>query len=527
LYHAWLNVKSNRGSTAPGVDGTTAEDYAEDLKTNLKGLRRRLKSGAYSPKPVRRTYIPKGPDEVRPLGIPTIEDRIVQESLRLTLGPIYESDFSENSFGFRPNRSCHDAIEMVSYQMSPAVSSYKHWVLDLDIKGYFDNVVHTELMYVLQDRITDQGVLDLIYDTLKAGVKENGSVHVTGKGTPQGGIISPLLANVYLNVLDQWIKRWTEGKRGGNEHWSYVRYADDFLIMTDGPKHKAEGMMEEVEDFLSEELHLKLSARKSNLTHAEDGLSFLGYNFIADSASGGCKKRVPQEAKDYIRDRIKEATNGDTDVSSKRKIGSVNALVRGWADYYKYCSNAAEVFNGVENVLWHRMTDWLAEKYECSRKQLIQRKLDNRSPISINGIALIDPRGMSKRRKKGPKRHTHPYLDEDTESIPGSQWGRTHRTGHPGRDPYLANEEERTGSEDDVFEVRLRDRNRCQARGCSAGGWDEDSLSVHHIRRRNSVDDDRKENLVTLCKECHHRVHHTDETVTAYHEGRNEPLKLS
>lgn len=113
LREAWLNVKSNRGSTTPGVDGTTAEDYVEDLRDNLTGLRERLKSGTYRPQPVRRTYIPKGPGEVRPLGIPTIEDRIVQESLRLVLEPIYETDFSDDSFGFRPNRSCHDAIKLV------------------------------------------------------------------------------------------------------------------------------------------------------------------------------------------------------------------------------------------------------------------------------------------------------------------------------------------------------------------------------------------------------------------------------
>jgi len=158
LHRAWLNVKSNCGSTTPGVDGTAAEDYAEDLEENLKGLRQKLKGGSYSPQPVRRTHIPKGPDEVRPLGIPTVEDRIVQESLRLVLEPIYETDFSNYSFGFRPNRSCHDAIKLVSTQMAPATGAYKHWILDLDVKGYFDNVDHTELMYILQIRIKDQDV---------------------------------------------------------------------------------------------------------------------------------------------------------------------------------------------------------------------------------------------------------------------------------------------------------------------------------------------------------------------------------
>jgi group II intron reverse transcriptase/maturase len=304
------------------------------------------------------------------LGIPTVEDRIVQESLRLVLEPIYETDFSENSFGFRPNRSCHDAIQMVSYQMAPSVSSYKHWVLDLDVKGYFDNVDHTELMYVLQDRIADQHVQNLIWKTLKAGVKENGSAQTTGKGTPQGGVVSPLLANVYLNELDQWMKKWTDGERGGDESWTYVRYADDFLIMTNGRKYRAQDMMEEVESFLAEELRLELSQKKSSLTHAEDGLSFLGYDLQADSTSGGGKKCVPEEAKDYIRDRIKEATGGETDVSTRLKIQSINAVVRGWANYYKYCTDAASTFNEADNLLWHRMMVWLAKSTNVVRNAL-------------------------------------------------------------------------------------------------------------------------------------------------------------
>ena len=527
LREAWLNVRSNRGARTPGVNGVTAEDYAEDLEENLKGLQQRLKSGSYRPKPVRRTYIPKGPDEVRPLGIPTIEDRIVQESLRLTLEPIYETDFSENSFGFRPNRSCHDAIEIVSYQMAPSVSSYKHWVLDLDVKGYFDNVDHTELMYVLQDRIADQHVQNLIWKTLKAGVKENGSVQTTGKGTPQGGVVSPLLANVYLNELDQWIQKWTDGLRGSDESWAYTRYADDFLIMTNGRKYVAQDMMEEVESFLAEELHLELSQEKSSLVHAEDGLNFLGYDLQADSTSGGCKKRVPQEAKEYITARIKEATGGGTDTSTSLKVRSINTVIRGWANYYKYCSDAGMVFNDVSHLLWHRMTDWLAEKYKCSKKRLIRCKLDRRSPITVDGMTVTQLTGLSTNRTKSPKRHTHPYLGKDGDQPPDCQWGNKHRTGHPGQDPYLANKERRLGSADKAREARLRDRNVCQAEGCRTGGWNSDPLPVHHIRRRGSKDDDRMENLVTLCEDCHRKIHRSGEMITAYHEGRDNPIQLS
>lgn len=410
--------------------------------------------------------------------------------------------------------------------MAPGSGGYKHWILDLDVKGYFDNVDHTELMYVLQDRIKDQDVQDLIWKTLKAGVKENGSVNVTGKGTPQGGVISPLLANVYLNELDQWIKQWTDGKRCDDESWTYVRYADDFLIMTNDRKHVAEDMMGEVENFLAEELHLELSPEKSSLTHAQDGLSFLGYDLRADSTSGGCKRYVPQEAKEYIRGRIREATNGDTDISTSLKIRAINAVVRGWANYYKYCNDAAKTFNEVDHLLWHRMMDWLAEKHECSKRQLIRRKLDSRSPIEIKGMTVAEITSLSTRRVENPKRHTHPY-HEDRDQIPESQWGEKRRTGHPGQDPYLANKEKRTGSADVALETRLRDRNVCQAEGCSNGGWDTDPLPVHHIRRRNSEKDDRMENLVTLCEDCHRKIHHSDETVAVHHKERDELRQLS
>jgi group II intron reverse transcriptase/maturase len=527
LYRSWLNVKSNRGSSTPGVDGTVAEDYAEDLQENLKALRRKLKSGTYSPEPVRRAYIPKGPEEVRPLGIPTVEDRIVQESLRLTLEPIYETDFSDYSFGFRPNRNCHDAIKPVATQMAPAAGAYKHWILDLDIKGYFDNVHHRKLMYVLQDRITDQGVLDLIYDTLKSGVKENGSVQVTGRGTPQGGIVSPLLANVYLNELDQWIKGWTEGKRGGDENWTYVRYADDFLIMTDGPKSRAEGMMGEIKSFLEEELRLKLSAEKSSLAHAEDGLSFLGYDLQADTTSGACKRYVPQEAKDYILGQIHKATDGSTDLSANCKIRSLNAVLRGWANYYKYCTDAAKVFGGVYHRAWNQLMDWLGAKFECSLRWLIVRHLDSHYPISIAGATLTGIGDMSTIRTESPLRHTHPYLGEGGDTSPENHWGEPYRTGHPGPDPYLGNKEEREGLRDLASTARVRDGNVCQAEGCTEGGWGEGNLPVHHVRQRKSVDDDRLENLVTLCEGCHHKVHYTDEPIVAYHKGKDESIKLS
>ncbi|MFB6247703.1 MAG: group II intron maturase-specific domain-containing protein [Salinibacter sp.] len=232
---------------------------------------------------------------------------------------------------------------------------------------------------------------------------------------------------------------------------------------------------------------------------------------------------IPQEAKEYIRNRIKEAMGGGTDVSARLKLKSVNAVVRGWANYYKYCTEAAKAFNDVGHHLWIRTIDWLCRKYECSKSRLIQRKLDNKIPIRINGVTLVDLNGMSTIRTESPRKHSHPYLDKERGRPPESQWGKSRRTEHPGPDPYLANSEEREGSEDVAFEARLRDGNECQAKGCDAGGMNKKSLPVHHIRRRRSEDDDRLENMVTLCRRCHRKHHHTDQVVKVHLPSGQSP----
>ncbi|PSQ67897.1 MAG: group II intron reverse transcriptase/maturase, partial [Bacteroidetes bacterium QH_1_61_8] len=209
LKQAYLTVKSNAGWKTAGVDGETVPDFAEDLDSNIQALSQQLDSETYDPDPTRRVYIPKGDGEKRPLSIPTVRDRIVQEALRMLIEPIYESDFSTHSFGFRPGRSTHDAIDVVQRCFARS-GAYKPWVIDADIKGFFDNVCHRTLEQILQDRITQEKVRDLIWRLLKAGVMESGRQMESMAGTPQGGILSPLLANVYLNELDHAVKSFTE-----------------------------------------------------------------------------------------------------------------------------------------------------------------------------------------------------------------------------------------------------------------------------------------------------------------------------
>jgi group II intron reverse transcriptase/maturase len=505
LRRAYKSVKSNSGSRTAGIDSQTMEDFEEDLEGNLKDLRRSLKSQSFDPKPVRRTYIPKGDGEERPLGIPTVKDRIVQEALRMVLEPIYETDFSDYSLGFRPNRSTHDAIKAVRTNLGYATKG-KPWVLDLDIKGYFENVDHGTLGKILQNRITDRKVLKLIWSFLKAGVMEDGKYRHSMLGTPQGGIVSPLLANVYLNELDQWVKEWTETdnweakqrRNGGKGNWHYVRYADDFLLMTNGRKGRAEKMMERVEDFLTEELNLTLSEEKSELIHAEDGFSFLGYDLEIKTETGGVLREIPREAIRDIKAKVREATDGNTDVSIRAKLKAVDAVLRGWANYYKYATNTGKVFNDVQNFVWHKITHWMAEKLKCSRKELISKKLDSRNPISMNGVSLTKISELSDKRTESFDRHDHPYLGNKN----------TGREKLPREEPWLANKEEsRTGWQDARWKALKRDNWKCQLCGQDL---ETRSAHVHHKRayggQGHAKDANRLENLESLCAKCHRKV---------------------
>lgn len=505
LYRAFLSVKSNSGSGTAGVDGQTVENFGENLQKNLKDLRKSLKSESYAPSPVRRTYIPKGDGRKRPLGIPTIRDRVVQEALRMILEPIYETDFSGSSYGFRPNRSTHDALTSVYQRLTPASPSYMPWVIDADIEGFFDNVDHRTLEQIIQDRIEDQKIRDLVWKFLKAGYMEGGETHRTILGTPQGGIVSPLLANVYLNELDQWVKQWTatsddekeKRRKRGKGNWQYVRYADDFLLMTNGKKGRAEWMMDKVGSFASEELNLTLSDKKSELRHAEDGLSFLGYELKAKTDTGGVKRKVPIDAIRDIKSKIRAGTEGAHDVSARRKIDRLNSVLKGWANYYKYATNAGKVFSDVENYSWHRVTKWLARKRKCSRKRLINQHLESHSPITKGDVVLTQLKGFSDTWDRSPDRFRHPYLE-----------GRMKRREKlPLENPSLANQERRPGWSDARWKVIKRDNFTCRSCGRNL---EKVTIHVHHISSYAGYDNHEKankeDNLVSLCRPCHQQI---------------------
>ena len=247
------HVAGNAGSQTAGCDGINLRVFDEDLEDNLKELRESLEDGTFRTSPVRRVFIPKSGGKLRPLGIPSIRDRIVQEAVRMALEPVYEADFLQCSYGFRPNRCTMDAIDHARWYMQERLKYF--WIIEGDISSYFDAINHRKLMKLLGRRVKDGRLLDLIWGFLRAGVMERKLFKDTNTGTPQGGIVSPLLANVYLHEFDKFMKRYTDfpervkhkRRKDGLGNIAYVRYADDFIVLSNGTKDQAYTLRDELQ----------------------------------------------------------------------------------------------------------------------------------------------------------------------------------------------------------------------------------------------------------------------------------------
>jgi group II intron reverse transcriptase/maturase len=307
---AFRNVKRNRG--AAGIDKVSIRLFENPLDQNLLALMRELKSRTFKPLPLRRVWIPKGDGKTRPLGIPAVRDRIAQEVLRLLLSPLFERIFHDDSYGFRPGRNCHQAVERV---LELHRQGYTH-VLDADIKGFFDNIPHSVIMAGLAAEVADGNILDLVERFLRAGVMEAGVFQSTTVGTPQGGVISPLLANIALNSLDGQLH---------DAGFRFVRYADDFVVLG-----KSEAQVQEAHALVQQHLDrigLTLSAEKTKVTKFREGFAFLGFTITARSVT--MRAKAVEKYKTKIRDLTPRHHNLDADV-----VAQVNAVIRGTANYF-------------------------------------------------------------------------------------------------------------------------------------------------------------------------------------------------
>lgn len=381
LWRAWEEVRANRGRA--GVDGVCIEDVERDgVEAYLAGLATDLKAEVYRPQPVLRVEIPKPDGRTRPLGIPTVRDRVVQQACKIVIEPIFEANFLPCSYGYRPKRSAGQAVLAVKEALVR-----RWWVVDADIEGYFDNVDHEILRGLVRRRISDRRVLKLIDQWLRAGVLIDGQRHQTRRGVPQGGVISPLLANIYLHTLDRW---WSDRHTGIGQLY---RYCDDFVMVCHS-RGAAQQARDLVAGFLRR-LKLTLHPGKTHVVDLGcDGFDFLGFHFHK-RPSRRTGRLVPyawpsQKAMQTVREKIRQQTERTRlRVDLGELVGTLNRIIRGWRAYFTI-GNSTKKLADLDRYVWLRLWRFL-KKRQGSRGRLYPAAFTEWERRS--GLAYFYPKG--------------------------------------------------------------------------------------------------------------------------------------
>ena len=357
LYKAYEQVYKNKG--ASGIDGMTVEEVGYFLYKHKEEIKEQIRNRKYKPSPVKRVYIPKDNGDKRGLGIPTVVDRIIQQAIVQVLSPIYESQFSEMSYGFRPNRSCEMAIIKLLEYFNDGYT----WVVDIDLQKFFDTVCHDKLISIIMKTIHDGELVSLIRKYLVSGVMENGIISPTKVGTPQGGNLSPLLSNIMLNELDKELE-----KRGLN----FTRYADDCIIVVKSEK-AANRVMENVTKFIEKKLGLKVNVEKSKVAKPTQ-IKYLGYGFYY-AKSGKIKPKPHLKSMQKFKRKLKQLTKRSWSISLDYRIIKLNQVIRGWINYFRI-ADMKRYLREITAHLNRRIRCVIWKQWKVSRRRILAlRKL--------------------------------------------------------------------------------------------------------------------------------------------------------
>jgi len=523
LRQALMHVLSNKGAKTPGVDGISKKDLeTEAAQTDfVLALQHDLKTRTYQPYPVQRQWIPKpGKTEKRGLGIPTVRDRVVQELLRMLMEPIWESDFLDCSNGFRPGRRTMDCISV--FYSHVTTNNRFFWAIEGDIRQCFDRVHHCILMKLLRQRIGDARILKLAHAFLKAGVLDKGLFLKTPEGTPQGGILSPLLANIYLHQLDLWwwknygsLSTAEKQKRRRHKQGNAIltRYADDFVILWNGTKAGAYALRDELRAFFWNELRLELSEEKTHVTHMQDGLDFLGFHLqwkLPWRDYGPWLRVTPtQQNIQRFRNKVRALTrrNDAFTVLPEQKFKALNRYLRGWGYYYNHVSfkhNAYKLDFWVNKrvLIWlrhyhqKRGVRWILKRYKLREKDRWRDRWNFAVESSQDGRLIFIFRMSGIRLKRYlHKKQANPYL-KATEILgipePETPFAEVSHFTLPPKARQLHKERGK------AFK---RDHYRCVR--C---GKVNTKLHAHHEQARSQGGTHKMSNLTTLCETCHRQT---------------------
>ena len=406
LVNAWERVRSNRGARTAGIDGESAfyVSVVRGEQAFLSELRGDLKARRFQPVAVREVMIPKPGGKRRRLGIATVRDRVVQAALKTVLEPIFEADFHPCSYGFRPGRRAQDAIAEIHFYTS---RSYE-WIVEGDIKACFDEISHPALVARMRRRVGDKRVLDLVKAFLKAGIlSEDGELRESNTGAPQGGILSPLLSNIALSVLDEHFARaWQamgdshareQRRRNGLANYRLVRYADDWILMVAGTRADAERLKQEAAEVLLP-MGLRLSQEKTVIVHIDQGLDFLGLRIQRHKQRGSNRRFVytypAKAALMAVKAKVRSVTRRSTNQSLSVLVRRLNPILRGWVNYHRHGASA-KTFAYLSAFTWRRVWCWICHKHPKTGQRDLQGRYLRRRWPEQDGVVLFNPAAVA------------------------------------------------------------------------------------------------------------------------------------